>query len=333
MSVVRHSGDRARQERSIALSVSGHRTPDPRLRLERSSMLPAGTVVVALIERELVLTFGETASVATSIVASPEHPARVSTLTLREGDMELLIHVPASLGPSRRDTVDRDEAPEGGDCDLTRVYVRPGSRPSDVIRQRPGTRAIAVGSDVPTRMLSVAAVLATAPAGARGQSGTTPSSHRRIVRRGVLLAALIVAFGLATGMRRVRDSLGLRRAPVTDGRPARTGDAAHGERSGATPAPIAPPAVTEARAAAPSKAPSISPPAELSREPLAVLTATPAGSSKTKARVAADAFATGDYAQALALYQELAGEHPADQAYVHAANVLRSWLFISRSAK
>jgi hypothetical protein len=333
MSVARHTGERARQERSIALSVSGHRTPDPRLRLERSSMLPAGTVVVALIEGEVVLTFGKTASVATSVVASPGHPARASTLTLREGDMELLIHVPASLGPSRDDTVAPDVAAEGGDGDLTRVYVRSGSRPSDVIRQEPRTRAIAVGSDVPTRLLSVAAVLATAPAGARGQSGTTPPSHRRMVRRGVLLAALIAAFVLATGMRRVRDSRGLRSAAVTDGRPARTRDAAHPERSAATPAPIAPPAVTDARAAAPAKEPSITPSAELSRAPLPVLAGAPTGSGKTKARVAADAFATGDYAQALALYQELAGEQPADPAYVHAANVLRSWLLIARSAK
>jgi hypothetical protein len=35
----------------------------------------------------------------------------------------------------------------------------------------------------------------------------------------------------------------------------------------------------------------------------------------------------------LALYVELAAEQPADKAYVHAVNVLRSWLSMARAAK
>lgn len=175
-----------------------------------------------------------------------------------------------------------------------------------------------VVGDAPTRIHSISSCLAKPPPRA-AQTSLPPTALSRPVpvRKGTAVSAAVVA-AFALGV--IAGSIGTRRAEGSH----RTTPVC----TPATPAIVSPPVAdssdgpTEPRPGALSERVAVEPPG----------LDTGRGSSGaapgvgTKARVAADAFATGDYAQALAVYEELAAEEPRNRAYIQAANVLRSWL-------
>lgn len=180
----------------------------------------------------------------------------------------------------------------------------------------PMADATVVG-DAPTRLRSVSTWLAM-PEQDAAQSACTLTAPRAVsTRKGIVLSAALAA-SFALGV--IVGSMGTRRAEASNRQ-----------------APVSPPAVTAiatSRATASSDGtaqPEAKPASEFSPVKPAGRDAgrgsyMTAPGIQTKACVAADAFATGDYARALGVYEELAAEQPENRAYVHAANILRSWV-------
>jgi hypothetical protein len=169
-------------------------------------------------------------------------------------------------------------------------------------------------ADAPTRLRSVSTFLVSVAAGsappARAAIPLPPSTRKRVA----LSAALVASFVLGVGAR----SLGGLR-PV----------ASTGEATSSTPMPAAIAAPPIAHSPIDSTQQQARPTSE---RPAAEAVSLVAGRGSTngsapvkKARLAADAFATGNYARALPVYEALAAEQP-NAAYIQAATILRSWV-------
>ena len=171
-------------------------------------------------------------------------------------------------------------------------------------------------ADAPTRLRSASSLLASVAAASMPAAGAATTSSTPMRKRAALSAALVASFVLGMGAR----SLGGLQAAASDRR-----------APSSTPVPGA--------MAAPLIAPSPVDPMQRQARPTSERPAaeavslvagrgSPNGSAPvpTKARIAADAFAMGNYAQALPIYEALVAEQPTNAAYIQAVTILRSWV-------
>jgi hypothetical protein len=169
-------------------------------------------------------------------------------------------------------------------------------------------------ADAPTRLRSASTLLASLAAGSAPSARAAIPFSSPMRKRVALSAALVASFMLGVGARSLG---GLRSAASTGRAPSST------PVPGAIAAPIAhsPIDPTQQKARPSSERPAA--------EAVSLVTGrgSPTGSApaQTKARLAADAFATGNYARALPVYEALAAEQP-NSAYILAATILRSWV-------
>jgi hypothetical protein len=282
---------------SITVSVRSRGGKEPRLRLERSVRIPAGTFTVALVAGEVVVTAGATSAEGQTFAAPYDGPtlpgegsSAPATLMLRQGPLELLVYgMPSGLLPHAEsrpaEPGDAGEAPDVGDA--------------------------------PTRMLSVSDALRNMPPPGPAAKDASRPQRRRIVALTALLALLLASALVTLAWPRHRQTPDAVRSGV-----AFASAASDGSEAQAAPSTTARPA-PPARPATPAPDATIAPDHALRASPR------PGGGSaegvKSKARRAADALASGAYGEALPLYEALASEPNANEAYAQIARTLRSW--------
>jgi hypothetical protein len=296
---------------SITMTVRSKNNGAPRVRFARSDALAAGAVSVTLSGAEVVVTYGAAAVVD---AAGPMEPSGVGlampALVVTAGDLELAVagepRPPEPDAAADFETMWRRASAAAAEEGATEVSA------ALVVREAEWEPAV---DDGPTRLQPLVEIAAESPLpraertnpSARAASTLSRERRRVVVRRVALLSMLLCAFALAMHARRLR---ALRNTVIEGPRAA-----ALLAKPGGSSADWGP-AAERSSLGAPYDAPS-----ERIARPKPNLATTSTGS---KARAAADALANGAYAEALAIYQELAAENEANPAYARVIQLLHA---------
>jgi hypothetical protein len=339
---------------SIEIAIRTGHGHAPRVRFERSTAIPAGTISMLVVGGDLVVSCGTSAIVdAVGSTVLDGDPRTVPELLLRDRELELAVCC-RTREPSALPSLPSQDSPTKGDAALRGTLAirdaewtpaddsEPASAPRlskppppspepkviplvvAPVQREPGpaawdapTRFHPVADPVPQRPSPVAAAVRADPKAPASSPGA-PSARRMMIRRVALLSMLLCAFVLMMRTRRAREA---RTASTVSSHVA----AATSSAKDATPA-LARTTGQTAPVAQPAEAPG--PPATATVLPDSVAAASShKPSSVSLARRAADAVANGAYADALPMYEELGAEGgPSAPAYQQTARILRSRL-------
>jgi hypothetical protein len=296
---------------SIGMTVRSKTAGPPRVRFVRSDAVAAGAVSVTLTGAEVLVTYGAAAVVGAGGPMAPRGGGPATpALVVTAGDLELAVSGEARLA-------EPDPA-----ADFEAMWRRASAMAVDEGATEVSAALVVheaewepLADDGPTRLLPLVELpVVTAPPRAErtnpsARSAKVMSRERRriIVRRVALVSMLVCAFALAMHARRLHAR---RVAAIEEPR---------GPALAVKPASSASdwgPAAEQAALTTLRDAPS-----ERIAHPKPSLAVAGGGS---KARAAADALANGAYAEALALYQDLAAENEANPAYARVIQLLRA---------
>jgi hypothetical protein len=349
---------------SIEIAIRTGHDHAPRVRFERSTAIPAGTISMLVVGGDLVVSSGTRAVVdAVGSTVLDGAQGTVPELLLRDGNLELAVccraREPSALAASSEDALTKSDGMVHGALAIRDAEWTPAdeSEPSSAPRlsksprpapeprviplvvapvQREPATAAAAAWDAPTRFHPVAEpmpqrpspVAASGPVEPKAPASPpgAPSPRRMMIRRVALLSMLLCTFVLMMRTRRAREA---RTAATASSHVAATPTPS--TTRGASPAPERqtvpiPPAQTAPLAQA-AETPSTSPSTPLPPEGVAAAASSRKPSAVTPARRAADALANGAYADALPMYETLGAEAgPNAPAYQQTARILRARL-------
>jgi hypothetical protein len=339
---------------SIEIAIRTGHDHTPRVRFERSTAIPAGTISMLVVGGDLVVSCGTSAIVdAVGSTVLDGDSRVVPDLLMRDRDLELAVccrarepsalpAAPSPDSPTKSDTElrgplairDAEWTPADDSEPLSAPRLSKPSRPPPEPRVIPlvvtpsqrqpaaaawdaPTRFHPVADPIPPRPSPVAPPERTDPKAAGSSSGAL-SPRRKMIRRVALVSMLLCAFVLMMRTRRAREARTAGPAPT---------HVAAAASSAGDPSPVVRPTAQTLPVAQPAEVSSLSPSAPVLPDNVAAAASSRKSSSVTQARRAADALANGAYADALPMYEELGAEGgPNAPAYQQTARILRSRL-------